>query len=456
MSNETLISRRTILRGLGTAMALPWLEVAQAQTTKGGQKGPEAPVRMAFLFVPNGINMKHWVPSTDGALGTLPSTLTPLDGLKSHFNVLTGLSQYGAEAQKDGAGDHARSAAAWLTGCHPKKTNGADIKAGPSADQIAALKRGHQTLFPSLELGCERGSMAGNCDSGYSCAYSHTISWRSETSPVAKETDPRLVFERLFRVDDLRESAEARAKRKRYNQSILDFVQDDALTLQKKLGAHDRQKLDEYFTGIREIERRIAFLEDARKATGVNPEKFNAQLPNGGRRGNPDYPEQIKLLGDMMVLAFQADITRISTFMFADEGSGHAYQNLGIKDGHHDLSHHGRVEEKLEKLRQINQYHVEQLAYILNKMQGIKEGSRTLLDNTMLVYGGGISDGDRHNHNDLPILLCGGGGGMIKTGRHIRYPDKTPMGNLLITMLDRFGVPGETLGDSTGKLSQLF
>ncbi|WP_394795902.1 DUF1552 domain-containing protein [Armatimonas sp.] len=453
MNTDPLVSRRMLLRGMGTAMALPFLEaMASAQT---GKKASDAPVRMAFLFVPNGINMKHWTPDTEGALGELPSTLEPLAGLKDHFNVLTGLSQYGAEAQKDGAGDHARSAAAWLTGCHPRKTDGANIQAGISADQLAALKRGHQTLFPSLELGCERGSMAGNCDSGYSCAYSHTISWRSDTTPVAKEDSPRLVFERLFKVDNLSESAAARAKRQRYNQSVLDFIKDDATRLQKKLGAHDKQKLDEYFTGIREIERRIAFLEKASKATGATAENFQQRFP-ANNKGALDYPEQIQLLGDMMVLAFQADITRISTFMLADEGSGRAYRNIGINEGHHDLSHHGRDAAKLEKLRKINHYHVEQLAYILNKMQSIKEGDKTLLDNTMLVYGGGISDGDRHNHNDLPLLLCGGGGGTIKSGRHVRYADKTPMSNLLITMLDRFGIPGETLGDSTGKLSQLF
>ena len=455
MSNDALISRRLLLRGAGTAMALPFLEAMLPQSALAQSGKGSAPVRMAFLFVPNGINMAHWTPTAEGALGVLPSTLEPLAALKGHFNVLTGLSQYGAEAQLDGAGDHARSAAAWLTGCHPRKTDGANIKAGISADQLAALKRGHETLFPSLELGCERGSMAGNCDSGYSCAYSHTISWRSDTTPVAKEDSPRLVFERLFKVENLSESAAARAKRQRYNQSVLDFIKDDATSLQKKLGAHDKQKLEEYFTGIREIERRIAFLEKASKATGATAENFQQRFP-ANNAAALDYPEQTKLLGDMMVLAFQADITRISTFMLADEGSGRAYRNIGINEGHHDLSHHGRNADKLEKLRKINQFHIEQLAYILTKMQSIKEGNKTLLDNTMLVYGGGISDGDRHNHNDLPLLLCGKGGGAIKTGRHVRYADKTPMNNLLITMLDRFGIPGETLGDATGKLQQLF
>ncbi len=432
------------------ALALPWLEaVAFAQT---GKSAGEAPLRMAFLFVPNGINMAHWTPEGEGALGALPHTLEPLAGMKEHFNVLTGLTQNWAFAHGDGGGDHARSAAAWLTGCKPKKTSGADIKVGLSADQLAAAKKGQLTRFPSLEIGCERGGLAGDCDSGYSCAYSNTISWRTENSPMSKETEPRLVFERLFGGEDASESAEARAQRKQNDKSILDFVLEDAKSLQGRLGTHDRHKMEEYFTGIREIERRMAFLEKAGKETGVSGESLKARMSGG----LPDYPDHVKLLGDMMVLAFQADITRISTFMFANEGSNRAYKQVGINDGHHETSHHGRSPEKLENLKKINRFHVEQLAYILGQMQNIKEGNRTLLDNTMLVYGGGISDGDRHNHDDLPLLLAGGGGGTIAGGRHIKYKNGTPMTNLLITMLDRFGVPGETLGDSTGKVQQLF
>ncbi|WP_394794750.1 DUF1552 domain-containing protein [Armatimonas sp.] len=448
--NDANMTRRTLLRGAGVALALPWLEaIAFAQT---GKSAGEAPLRMAFLFVPNGINMAHWTPEGEGALGALPHTLEPLAGMKDHFNVLTGLTQNWAFAHGDGGGDHARSAAAWLTGCKPKKTSGADIKVGLSADQLAAAKKGQFTRFPSLEIGCERGGLAGDCDSGYSCAYSNTISWRTENSPMSKETEPRLVFERLFGGEDASESAEARAQRKQNDRSILDFVLEDAKSLQGRLGAHDRHKMEEYFTGIREIERRMAFLEKAGKETGVSGESLKARMSGG----LPDYPDHVKLLGDMMVLAFQADITRISTFMFANEGSNRAYKQVGINDGHHEISHHGRSPEKLENLKKINRFHVEQLSYILAKMQSIKEGDRTLLDNTMLVYGGGISDGDRHNHDDLPLLLAGGGGGTIAGGRHIKYKNGTPMTNLLITMLDRFGVPGETLGDSTGKVQQLF
>ncbi len=444
------MTRRTLLRGAGVALALPYLEaVAFAQT---GKSEGEAPLRMAFLFVPNGINMAHWTPATEGALGALPHALEPLAGMKDHFNVLTGLTQNWAFAHGDGGGDHARSAAAWLTGCKPVKTSGANIKVGLSADQLAAAKRGALTRFPSLEIGCERGGLAGDCDSSYSCAYSNTISWRTENSPVAKEVDPRLVFERLFGGEDPNESAEARDQRKLNNKSILDFVLEDAKSLQGRLGAHDRHKIDEYFTGIREIERRMTFLEKAGKETGVSGEALKARMSGG----MPDYPDHVRLLGDMMVLAFQADITRISTFMFANEGSNRAYKQIGINDGHHETSHHGRNPEKLENIKKINRFHVEQLTYILQKMQSIKEGNRTLLDNTMLVYGGGISDGDRHNHDDLPLLIAGGAGGTLKGGQHIKYKNGTPMTNLLITMLDRFGVPGESLGDSTGKVQQLF
>ena len=323
---------------------------------------------------------------------------------------------------------------------------------GLSADQLAAAKAGNLTRFPSLEIGCERGGLAGDCDSGYSCAYTNTISWRTASSPMAKETDPRLVFERLFGSEDINESAEARALRQQANKSILDFVLEDAKSLQGRLGAHDRHKMEEYFTGIREIERRMAFLEKAGKETGVSGESLKARMSGG----MPDYADHVKLLGDMMVLALQADITRISTFMFANEGSNRAYKQVGVNDGHHETSHHSRNPEKLENLKKINKFHVEQLAYILQKMQSVKEGNRTLLDNTMLVYGGGISDGDRHNHDDLPLLIAGGAGGTLKGGQHIKYKNGTPMTNLLVTMLDRFGVPGETLGDSTGKVQQLF
>jgi len=446
------IERRTFLTGAGALLALPLLEgmmplSALAQSPKAGA----APKRIAFLFVPNGAHMADWTPKAVGANFQLPYILEPLKGVYKSLNVLTGLTQHQAHALGDGGGDHARSAAAWLTGCHPRKTAGANIKAGVSADQIAAMRLGRQTRFPSLELGCERGGMAGDCDSGYSCAYSSTIAWRTESTPVAKETDPRLVFERLFGGSNQNESAESRALRIATDKSILDFVMEDANALKRKLGVEDRRKLDEYFTGVREVEQRIVWAEKASK-DGSNGVPNGMAVPTGAPS---DYAEHIRLMGDMMILAFQSDATRIATFMFANEGSNRSYRPIGISEGHHELSHHGRSGEKQEKIRQINRFHVDQLAYILNKMQSIKEGNGTLLDNTLLVYGGGISDGDRHNHDDLPLILVGGSAMGVKGGRHLQFKNGTPMTNLFLTMLDKVGVPADTvgtIGDSTGRL----
>lgn len=439
------ITRRTALRGLGTAIALPVME-RMLPLTALAQTPAARPNRMAFLFVPNGVNMAHWTPVAEGAGFELPSTLAPLAPVRESMSVLTGLTQRGAFALGDGPGDHARSTAAWLTGVHPKKTSGADIHVGISADQLAAQKIGDRTRFPSLELGCERGALVGDCDSGYSCAYSSSISWRSATTPVAKETNPRLVFERLFGGGDADEAEEARRRRDRYRLSVLDFVRDEAAKLKSQLGARDQQKMEEYFESVREIERRIA------RAEGEGGAPAGAARPQGTPR---DYGEHLRLMGDMMVLAFQADLTRICTFMFANEGSNRSYASIGVPEGHHDISHHGKNEEKLEKKRQIDHFHVEQLAYVLGRMAKIEEPGGSMLDNTMLVYGGGISDGDRHNHDDLPILLFGRGAGTIRPGRHVRYANGTPMNNLFVSLLDRMGVPGETLGDATGKLGEL-
>lgn len=441
------ISRRTMLRGMGAAISLPYLE-AMLPLTALAQSVKLRPNRMAFLFVPNGVNMAHWTPTATGSAFELPEILQPLSSLRSTMSVLTGLAQHNAHALGDGPGDHARSTAVWLTGVHPKKTAGADIKNGISVDQVAAQRIGHLTQFASLELGCERGALAGDCDSGYSCAYSSSISWRSESTPVAKEVNPRLVFERLFGKADDGVDAESLSRKGRYRRSILDAVlgQSDALT--RSLGLKDQQKLDEYFTSLREIEMRLQKMEMADPASQLPGNMKPSGIPR-------DYGEHIRLMGDMMVLAFQADLTRICTFMFANDGSNRNYRQIGITDGHHDISHHGRDASKLEKKKQIDRYHVEQLAYIVNRMQSIKELDGTLLDNAMLLYGAGISDGDRHNHDDLPLLLFGRGAGTIKPGQHLQFESSTPMNNLFISMLGRVGVDISKLGDSTGKLREL-
>lgn len=440
------LDRKTFLRGMGAMMALPALE----RMSFAAVSAPTTPVRMAFLFVPNGVNMAEWTPAASGALtGALPSSLQPLEGVRSSLNVLSGLAQHNAFALGDGPGDHARSTACWLTGTHPVKTAGAGIHNGPSVDQVAAMRMGNKTRFASLEIGCERSGLAGDCDSGYSCAYSSNVSWRSATQPVAKETNPRLVFERLFGNGDAAEQGESLGRRKLLKQSILDFVSEDAGRLKASLGGRDVRKLDEYFTAVRDIETRLEKFESAqavRLASGVT-----------SPRGIPaEYSDHIRLMGDMMILAFQADLTRICTFMFANDGSNRSYVQAGVPEGHHDISHHGGDPIKLAKKAQIDRFHIDQLAYVANKMKTIKEGNGTMLDNTMLLYGAGISDGNRHNHDDLPLLMLGGAGGRLKGGRHMTFPSNTPLTNLFLSMLDTMGVPAETIGDSTGKLQGVF
>jgi hypothetical protein len=442
------ISRRTVLRGLGTAIALPWLEAMSSPAVRAASTaGAPAPLRMAFFYVPNGVHIPAWIPEAVGSSFELPATLEPLAAFKDDLIVLSGLAQQNGFALGDGPGDHARALGSFLTGAHPLKTDGAQIRAGISVDQVAAEKIGSLTRFRSLELGIDRGAQAGNCDSGYSCAYSSNISWRSETTPVAKEVNPRLVFDRLFASRNQDESAAARARRELYRKSILDFVTDDASSLVRRLGATDKRKLEEYLTCVRDLEVRIARSEE-----GTNVDLDGVTRP----AGIPEhYQQHIRLMFDLLVLAFQGDITRVGTFMYANEGSTKSYAFFGVPEGHHDLSHHGGNPEKHEKLKKINRFHIEQFAYLLGKLKSIHEGDATLLDRAMLVYGSGLGDGNRHNHNNLPILLAGRGGGTIQTGRHIKYETQTPLNNLYLSLLDRMETPVDALGDSTGRLTDL-
>jgi hypothetical protein len=434
-------------------MALPWLEAMSgaAETAAAGAGGQAAatgaPLRMAFFYVPNGVHLPAWTPAQAGTDFALPATLEPLAPFKDDLVVFSGLAQQNGFGLGDGPGDHARALGSFLTGAHPLKTDGANIRAGLSVDQAAAERIGHLTRFRSLELGIDRGAQAGNCDSGYSCAYSSNISWRSPTTPVAKEVNPRLVFDRLFAVRNRNESEAARARRELYRKSILDFVTDDASSLVRRLGATDRRKLDEYLTCVRDLETRIARAEEG---TQVDLEGISrpAGIPE-------NYQEHIRLMFDLQVLAFQGDVTRISTFMYANEGSTKSYALIGVPDGHHDLSHHGGDPKKHEKLMKINRFHMEQFAYLLEKLRSIREGDGTLLDRAMLVYGSGLGDGNRHNHNNLPILTVGKGDGTIKTGQHVKLEQQTPLNNLYLSLLDRMGTPLEALGDSTGRLTQI-
>jgi hypothetical protein len=439
------ITRRTVLKGLGTAIALPLFE---SMLPAAGAAGAAAqlPVRMAFVYVPNGVNMWEWRPKGEGTGFELSSTLEPLKPFRQDLVPISGLADDGAWAHGDGGGDHARAMSSFLTGAHPRKTAGSDIKAGISVDQVAALKIGKQTKFPSLEIGCERGLQAGACDTGYSCAYSGNLSWRSESLPMAKEVDPRLVFERLFAGPLKGETDAARLRRDRYKKSILDFVSEDAAALRSRVSGADRRKLDEYLTSVRELEVRIE-----RSHRGPEQAPPGAVKPAGVPK---DYAEHIRLLSDLLVLAFQGDLTRVATFVYANEGSNRSYRIIGVPEGHHDLSHHGGNKSKLDKIRQINRFHITEFAYLLGRLKGIKEGDGTLLDRCMLVYGSGNSDGNRHNHDDLPVLLAGRGGDTIATGRHLvlSREKKTPLCNLFVAMLERMGVPVERFGDSNGKL----
>jgi hypothetical protein len=397
---------------------------------------------MAFLYVPNGKNMADWTPKEEGSNFTLPAILEPLAPVTDHITVLTGLTADKARPNGDGAGDHARALGAFLTGCQPRKTDGTDIRAGVSVDQVAAARIGDRTRLRSLEIGGEHGAMAGNCDSGYSCVYSSTMSWRSATQPLPKEVNPKLVFERLFGGSDAN-----RAKRDAGRRSILDFVREDSKELTAKLGPTDKRKLDEYFTSIRDIELRIeraAKLPPVKAPEGMKPTGIPAS-----------YAEHLKLMSDLLVLAFQADLTRVCTFVLANEGSNRPYPFIGVPEGHHDLSHHGNDAKKKAKIRDINKFHVGQLAYLLTKLKSIKEGDGTLLDHCMIAYGSGNSDGNAHNHDDLPVLLAGRGCGTIQSGRHLRFPRNTPLNNLWLSMLDRVDVKMAALGDSTGKLKGL-
>lgn len=447
MITRKSLSRRTLLRGLGTSVALPFLD-SMVPAFAAPVRGAKAPVRMAFLYVPNGIIMKDWTPATEGAGFELSKTLQPLAAHREKMLVLSGLDQYNGQSLGDGAGDHARAGASWLTGVHPKKTLGADIHAGVSADQVAAKEIGKFTTLPSLELGLEDNRMVGGCDSGYSCAYSNTVSWASPTTPLPPEINPRAVFERLFGDGETTDPA-ARAQLARQDRSILDFVRSDAARLGMGLGAGDKRKLSEYLDAVREIEVRIQKLEKQDPNAVV--------LPSIDRPGGipPTFEEHIDIMFDLMTIAFQADLTRVITLMIGREGGNRTYRNIGVPDAHHGLSHHFNDQAKIDRLQKIDQHHVTQFASFLSKLSATKDGDGTLLDNSVIMYGSSLSDGNRHEHLNLPAILAGGGGGRMRGGRHIRYKKGTPMTNLFLSMMDTAGVQPEKIGDSTGKIEHL-
>jgi hypothetical protein len=440
------LSRRSVLRGVGTVVALPMLD-AVLPRLRGAEAAAKAasPKRLAFIYVPNGCHMEEWTPAKDGSDYDLSPILEPLAPLKDDVLVLSGLTCDKARPNGDGAGDHARASSAFLTGAQARKTAGANFRSGVSADQIAAQRVGEQTRLASLELGIEKFRGSGNCDSGYSCVYEHTLAWRNPTTPLPTEVEPKLIFDRLF--SDNPNDPE-RLKRGRLRASVLDAVLDDAHSLERTLGGNDRQKLDQYLSSVRDLEDRI------HRAEKLPP----VILPEGTKRPEElpaDLTEHFKLISDTLVLAFQTDVTRVATFMFGREGSEQKYTMVGVNEGHHSITHHQNKPDLQAKIKAINTFHIQQFAYLLSRLKSIPEGEGTLLDNCMIAYGSAIADGNRHEHGDLPVLLAGRGGGTIKTGRHLRVERETPVNNLWLALLERMGATTRQLGDSTGILPGL-
>ena len=438
------LPRRTFLKGMGAVIALPMLD-AMTPALQAARLNA-APKRLAFTYVPNGVAMADWTPKGVGSGFEYTRILKPLERFREETVVLSGLAQRNGRALGDGPGDHARAAASYLTGVHPRKTAGADIQNGISVDQIAAQHLASHTRFASLELGCDDSRTVGNCDSGYSCAYTNSLAWRGPATPMPPDTNPRLVFERMFGDIDTTIAPETRARRLLYRRSILDLVADRTASLTKDLGPSDQRKLDEYLSSIREIEQRIEKAE--RDFTDLTPA---IDKPTGIPAQYPDY---VKLMFELQVVAFQTDMTRVVTMMMGREGSMRTYPEIGVADPHHPLTHHRGNTEWIEKVTRVNVLHMELFAGFIEKLATTPDGEGTLLDHSMIVYGSGLSDGNRHTHEDLPVLIVGRGGN-LRLGSHIAYPKDTPMTNVFLTLLDRMGVPAEKIGDSTGRIEHL-
>ena len=438
------LPRRTVLRGLGAALALPLLDSMVPALTALSRTAAAPVRRMGVFFVPNGMSMPYWSPKAEGALTELPPTLKPLTPFMDRLLMLGGLDDEAANLVQ-GGGDHARSAGTFLTCVPYKLTAGADVFAAVSMDQLAAQELGKATEIASLELGIESNAMLGSCDGGASCAYTNTIAWRTPTTPLPPENDPRAVFERLFGTSGSTDPA-ARLARMRQDRSVLDAVGGSLGDLQRAIGRGDRVKLDEYLTAVRDAERRITMAE-----------KNSRELPTVDQPlGIPtDYAEHARLMTDLLALAYQTDLTRISTFMLAREVSSRAYPEIGVSDSHHPLSHHQDKADNLERLHQVNLYHMQQFAHFVEKLASTPEGDGTVLDSTVLLYGTAISDSNTHFHDDLPIALIGGKATGITGGRYVRYAKGTPLANLHVTLLDKLGVQVEKFGDANGRVGNL-
>lgn len=437
------LDRRTFLRAAGVTVALPLLDAM----TPAFAAARKAVPRLTFLYIPNGVSPHTWVPTGAGKDFSFSPALAPLEPYKKYVTVVSKMAHHCADRQNDGFGDHSRSTGAFLSGCHAKRTQGDDLQLGITADQIAAGSLGKDSLLPSLELTLEDKNIAPLCDEGYTCAYLNTLSWSSATTPLPNENDPRLIFERLFGEES---NPQERMLRIKQDKSILDATTGSINRMAARVGAKDRLKVDQYLTSIREVEARLQRIEKQAAEAPVDLTSFGRPL------GVPEkFEDYIRLMFDLQALAFQGDITRVTTMMLARETAVRSYPQIGIPDSHHSLSHHDNNPSKMAKLTKIDAYHVSQVAYFLGKLKQVDENGSSLLDNSIIMYGGALGNGNIHNHDNLPLFLAGGGAGNLQGGRHIDYKEDKPMSNLLRTILDKVGVKTEGLGDSTGLLSEL-
>jgi len=441
----TVLPRRTFLRGLGVTLGLPILDAMTPALASAAPKKP--PVRLLFMYLPNGIDMPNWNPAYTGPLAELPRILKPLEPFRDDVLMLSNLTQNYARPLLDSGGDHGRCSANYLTGAHVRKsTTDIHIDGPMSMDQAIARKIGGETRFPSLEIGMEDARQTGTCDAGYSCAYTNNLSWKSEIQPMPPILDPRMLFERLFGATAGLSPREIQ-RRQAIRSSVLDYVIESTKKLETELGPADRRKLDEYLTAIRSIEERLR-----RAATDETPVDPGIAKPIGAPA---DFAEHYKLLTDILTVALQADLTRVVTFMITRESTSRPYREIGISDGHHPLTHHGGNLELLAKVTRINEYHARNFAAWIERLSTIKENDGRLLDNLMIIYGAGLNDGNRHLHEDLPTLIVGRGGGTLKPGRRIMYRRETPFCNLHLSLMERMGVEAESFGDSSGPLPGL-
>jgi hypothetical protein len=436
------LPRRTFLRGMGATMALPLLDAMIPARTLLAQTAASPKARLGFVYVPHGAIMDKWTPATEGAGFEFTPILKPLESHRDYVNVVTGLGHRAA----DTTAVHSLSPTTWLSGVRPKATQGVDAYAGVTADQIAAQAIGQDTILPSMELATEDHSgLIGSCDRDYGCIYMNTLSWRTPTTPLPMEINPRKVFQRMFGEGG---SADERKARIQEDRSILDAITRDASSLQLQLGPSDRQTMTQYLENVREIERRIQRAEQSQGDQDL-------QLPTRPAGVPFDFEEHVKLMYDLMALAYQANVTRVITFMVSREVSNRTYTQVGVTDGHHAISHHQNRAEKMEKNVRIQTFNINQFKGFLDKLKSTPDGDGSLLDHAVILYGSNMSNSNAHDHYPLPNLLVGGAAGRMKGGRHLRYADHTPMTNLLVTMLDKAGVRQESLGDSTGALANL-